>query len=220
MTKDGLPRDYRFKSDLAEFKAAVEYTEELLSRNELLLVYGFRKNITVKAEISKERFEERYDSLSWDKYYKILRSEILVILEQNYCEPVEEERGLVRYLRDEKVDEEKIAEISSVKIEKRRYVLEKLNTEEGRARYQLKKNTISHLLSDIRYDVCRTTGEEISTVYANIRIQTNDILADEGLPRQIANLVNANNSREISFICDKEDIEYLISELRDIQKKM
>lgn len=96
---DGLPRNYRFKSDLAEFKAAVEYTEGLLRRKELLLVYGFRKNITVKAEISKERFEERYDKLSWDRFYKILRAEILVILEQNYCEPVEEERGLIQYLR-------------------------------------------------------------------------------------------------------------------------
>ena len=178
------------------------------------------RDITIKFLLTEREYEEKYTELSWTDYNDILKSEILTILEQNYNEPLEVEKGLIKYLIEEKVDEDSIKSISEFKLEKRRYAYQKLYSQKEKNRYFLKQNTISHKLSDIDYDFNRTIDEDGSVAYANIKIKTDDVLVDINLPKQLMNIISSNRSEEISFICDKYDLEYLIDELKRIQEKL
>ena len=215
-----FPVGFRFDSDLDLFKIAIDYTKELLDEDKIIIVYGFMRDITIKFLLTEREYEEKYTELSWTDYNDILKSEILTILEQNYNEPLEVEKGLIKYLIEEKVDEDSIKSISEFKLEKRRYAYQKLYSQKEKNRYFLKQNTISHKLSDIDYDFNRTIDEDGSVAYANIKIKTDDVLVDINLPKQLMNIISSNRSEEISFICDKYDLEYLIDELKRIQEKL
>lgn len=214
------PAGFRFDSDLDLFKISIDYTKKLLDDSELLIVYGFIKNIGIKWLISEDDYKIKYQKLDWKEYNDILQSEILTILEQNYNEPLEIESGLLQYLKEEKVDEKDIDEICHLKLEKRKYAYEKLYSIRDHNRFSLKQDTISYKMSEVSYDFGKTLDAEEPSAFANLRFKTDDVLVDMNLPKQLLNIINSNKSKEISFICDKYDIDYLIEELKNIQKRL
>lgn len=219
MEKINIPESFRFVSDLEQYKRTVDYTKTLLDEKQLIITYGCIRDKMVKLLISKEEFEERFTGIDWKSYNKILRSEILYILEQNYVQPIKIEKSLEKYLREEGLEEEEVNKVCQIKLEKRKYAYEKLYSENDKSRYRLKKNTISDKLSAIKFDICKTVEDE-SVLYAHIKFQTDDSLVDAEVPAQIAGLISSKKSQEISFICDKYDLDYIISELTKIQKRL
>lgn len=141
-----------------------------------------------------------------------------MILEENYNEPIEDiDEALIEYLSEEEVEEDMILEIHSLKQRKRLYVYEKLHSQNGKSRYELKQKTLSNKLREIAFDAAKTI-EEDGIPYVNIRLKSEEVLPDRAMPKQIIDFINPKRVQEVSFICDKFDIEYLISELKKIQR--
>lgn len=220
MKKDVIfPKGYRFDSDMSLFKKAVDYTKQLMDDQSLVIVYEFMADIGIKFLLTESEYNERFAGLSWSEYNDILNSEIIVILEQNYDYPLEIEHDLEEYLKRQGVEDAVNKQICQLKLQKRKYVFSKLHNERDLNRYLLKRKTISPKLSRLDVELAKTvTDNEIT--YANIRMSTDNYLESMRLPKELVDRIQSKNAKEISFICDKYDLEYLIDELKKIQKRL
>lgn len=214
-----FPAGYRYDSDIDMFKLSVDYTKEMINNKQLLIVYGFVKDVMVKFLLNENEYLETYKEVEWNDYIEILKVEILPIIEENYNEPLEMDDDLLQYLYEKDIDEKLATEICALKLEKRKYVFEKLFSVQDQNRYELKKNVISNKLSGFAFDVAKTIGDE-GIHYANIKIKSDEVLSEIGLPNPLVNLMSSNGLQEVSFVCDKHDIEYLIAELKNIQNML
>ena len=87
-------------------------------------------------------------------------------------------------------------------------------------RYFFKENTLLSKLSSIKTDINKyiiDNGEEVK--YALIKMSVNDKLPNFAYSRQMAGLTDSNG-RTLEFVCDMNDLAYLIEQLELIKKKL
>lgn len=213
-----FPEGYRYDSDIELFKIAVDCAKEMIEREKLIILYQFIDVISAKVLISRDEFEREYGGISWDDFTDILDSEILYLLRQNFEEPIEKDTGLKSYLKEKNVPEEWQEKIIKLKLEKCKYVDKCLGGEREKNRYSLKNRSFFKKLSDIDCELSRTIDEE-EILYATIRMSVDATLEGWDMPRAVRDMLD-RSKENITFICDKSDIEYLIQKLQRIKQML
>ncbi len=216
---DGImfPEGYRFNSDLNKFKKCVSIAKELMDGGQLKVIFGCVKSVNIELCIEEDRFNSLYSDLSYPDFEEILNNEIAIIIEQNISSLDFEEPDLKKYLED-KIDPDKIPEIIELKRLKRKYVQEQLVSSEYIKRYLFKERTLNEKLSDIRYEINKYVFDDKSDMaYAVVELNTSYRLEDDMFLDGIN--IERNNSF-IRFVCDKQDLEYIIERLNSIKERL
>lgn len=213
-----FPESYRYNSEIELFKKAVDCAKELLDCKKAIIVYQFIDVISAKVFISPDEFELKYDGIGWDNFIDILNNEIIHLLRQNFEESIVRDPTLKKYLEKNSVPEEWHEKIIDLKLEKCKYVDKRLGGEREKNRYHLKEHSVLKKLSGIEYELSRTIDEE-EILYATIKMSVNPTLEKMDIPKAVSNLFN-QNKENVTFICDKSDIEYLIQELQKIKQRL
>ncbi|MCM1144865.1 MAG: hypothetical protein NC318_09010 [Blautia sp.] len=212
------PKGYRYDSDMELFKIAVVYTRDMLENEEMVILYQFIDVISAKVFISQDEFEQYYRGIDWYDFLNILNNEIIYLLRQCFDESFEKDTELKDYLQEKEVPEECWEKIVELKLEKCKYVKEYLGGEKERNRYELKNRSFLKRLSDIDCELSRTIDEE-EILYASIRMSVNSTLEAKDIPKVLSNMFS-HEKENITFICDKSDIEYLIQKLERIKQML
>ncbi len=213
-----FPEGYRYTSEIELFRAAVDRAEEMLAKEELIIVYQFDSTISVEVLLSQAEYEQNYGEIGWEEFTDILDNEIIYLLRQNFEEPEEKDKGLRSYLKEKDFPEEQQKKIIDLKLEKRRYVEECLGGEREKNRYNLKSRSVLKKFAGIDYELCRTIDEE-DILYATIRMSVNTTLEDRNIPKSVRGMFESGRE-DITFICDKSDVEYLIKKLERIKQML
>lgn len=213
-----FPEGYRYTSDIELFKAAVDCAKEMIKKGKMIILYQFVDEVMPEVFISPEEFEEENDKIGWNDFIDILNDEIIYVLRQNFENSVEKDRSLKDYLKEKDVPEEWQKKIVELRLDKCRYVDEHLGGEREKNRYNLKKCSFLKKVSDMDYGLSRTIDEE-EILYATIRMSVNSTLEGKDVPEVIGNMFN-QHEENITFICDKSDIEYLIHKLQRIKQRL
>lgn len=213
-----FPEDYRYDSDIELFKIAVEHAKEMFEKGEMIIVYQFIDIISAEVYISQDEFEKEYDGISWNDFNDILNDEIIFLLRQSFEEVREVDIGLKKYLKEQEIPEEQQEGIIKLKLEKYQYVRKVLGGEREKNRYNLKKHSFLKKLSDIDYEVSRTIDEE-EILYAAIKMSVSPTLEFKNMDiPKAASYMFSQGKEDITFLCDKADIEYLIHILERIKQ--
>lgn len=213
-----FPEGYRYTSDIELFKTAVDRAREMLAKEELIIVYQFDSIISAEVLLSEGEFEQNYSEIGWEEFTDILDNEIIYLLRQNFEEPEEKDKGLKSYLQEKDFPEEQRDKIIGLKLEKRRYVDECLGGEREKNRYNLKSRCVLKKFAGIDYDLSRTIDEE-EILYATMKMSVNTTLEDKNVPKAVRGVFDSGKE-DITFICDKSDIEYLIQKLERIKQML
>lgn len=213
-----FPEGYRYDSDMELFKRAVDCAKEMLEGGNAIILYQFIDVISAEVFMPQEEFEKKYDRISWDDFIDILYTEIIYLLRQNFEQSTDVVSGLKTYLEEHNVPEEWHDKIIKLKLDKCRYVDKYLGGEREKNRYRLKNRCFLKKLSNIDYELSRTTDEE-EVLYATMRMTVDSTLESKDLPRAVSDMFN-QNEENITFICDKSDIEYLIQKLERIKQML
>lgn len=213
------PNGFRFSCGLEKFKRCVDIVKLMMENKELLVLYGCIKNIDIEILIDEEMFKSKYTDIDFLEFKKIILDEIVVIMEQNLKFSSYEEPGLREYLVEkEKVDLELAECIITEKKEKRKYVMEQLVDSEDSLRYFFKENTLNNKLYNIDFELNKYIFDDGSDLlYTIIEFGAADELKDDRVPEILA---KQSDVKKIKFVCDKQDIDFIIKELEKIKEKM
>ena len=86
------------------------------------------------------------------------------------------------------------------------------------SRYWMKKQTLRHKLSGLDYELNRfVLRDNTDALYATIQIETAGTLKSETMPDI---LMGNSGKRAVSFVCDKQDLEYIIEVLEKIKERI
>ncbi len=121
---------------------------------------------------------------------------------------------------DNEIHQKDIEDILNIVDKKYQYIVENIIDDEMIKRYFFKENTILSKLSSIKTDINKyiiDNGEEVK--YALIKMSVNDKLPNFAYSRQMAGLTDSNG-RTLEFVCDMNDLAYLIEQLELIKKKL
>lgn len=209
---------YRFASEYNTFKRCVDITEILLEKKQLILLFGCIKKVKLKLYLSEEQFSEEYSDIEFQDYRHILFEEIAFIIEQNIIMPDLEEPSLVEVLKEDGIDESKINKLVQEKADKRNYVQEKLSLDNVSLRYLFKEKTMENKLSNIRYEINKYIFPNNNEMrYAIVEFAAADNLGIEGFPDF---LDNEKSIKKAKFVCDKQDLDYIIMKLQKIRENL
>lgn len=218
METERYPTNFRFTSDMGRFKQCVDAAKDMLDSQELFLLFGGKNNCKFSTKLDSEEYGKRYADLEFSEFRAILEDEVSVIIVQNIVEPDLEEPSLEKYLNNTGVDRDKIKEILSEKLEKRSYVKEVLMEPGMESRYWMKQESLNPKLSSLDYELNRLMFEDnTDALYATIQIYTARILEEEGMPRMF---MGETDRKSVCFVCDKQDLEYMIEFLKEIKERM
>ena len=104
------------------------------------------------------------------------------------------------------------------KADKRKYVQENLSLDNASLRYLFKEKTMENKLSSIRYEINKYIFPDNNEMqYAIVEFTAADMLGIEGFP---AFLDNEKNIKKTKFVCDKQDLDYIIMKLQKIREKL
>lgn len=206
-----IPEDFRYQSSLKEFKESVGFLVKELENKKAHLLYGCINNIFV--EISDERNE----------ITSIIMNEVISLLEDVLTDSFDLE-NLNSYLEEQCLDgtieENDKEEILRSVEEKYKYVAEKLISEEMINRYYFKTHTVNQKLIKIQSDINKYIIDDNRELkYAHIKMVSNQNVPEYSYPYEIMRIVE-NKAREVEFICDIEDVDYIIKQLEIIKQKL
>ena len=86
------------------------------------------------------------------------------------------------------------------------------------SRYWMKQESLNPKLSSLDYELNRLMFEDnTDALYATIQIYTARILEEEGMPRMF---MGETDRKSVCFVCDKQDLEYMIEFLKEIKERM
>ncbi len=213
-----IEQSYRFKSEYNVFKQCVDITETLFKKKQLIMLFGCTRKVKLKLYLSEEQFSEEFPDIEFKQYKDILLEEIAVIIEQNIVMPNLEEPSLIEVLKEDGIDELKINKLIQEKADKRKYVQENLSLDNASLRYLFKEKTMENKLSDIRYEINKYIFPDNNEMrYAVVEFAATDKLGIEGIP---ALWDNEERIKRAKFVCDKQDLDYIIMKLQKIKEKL
>lgn len=206
-----IPEDFRYQSAWEDFRNATDYFIECLRNNSAHLLYGCVKNIFI--DIPDEN----------PVYNKIIITEVSSLIEEALDSSYDKhdlENFLKNRYSDNEIHQNDIEDILNIVDKKYQYIVENIIDDEMIKRYFFKENTILSKLSSIKTDINKyiiDNGEEVK--YALIKMSVNDKLPNFAYSRQMAGLTDSSG-RTLEFVCDMNDLAYLIEQLELIKKKL
>lgn len=210
--------NYRFISSYDKFATCTDIAKNLLEKKQLILLFGYRKKVKFDLWLKAEQFSMEYQGIDFEEFQSILFDEIAVIIEQNITTPDFKEPSLMEFLRKDGFDESEIPQMMQEKADKRKYVQENLLPENAVLRYRFKENTLINTLSGIDYEINKYVfSDDREMPYATVEFTSTDNLRTKGIPDL---LFQDKHIERIKFVCDKQDLEYIIRQLEQIKEKL
>lgn len=206
-----MPKSFRYKSSLEQFKEATDYFLNCLQEKKAHLLYGCINDIFIDMPDDKQEIN------------KIVKREISSFIEDALKNKFDLD-DLNEYLNDQCSDDEiedsDVQQILDLFEEKYKYVVENVISNEMFRRYYFKEKTIANKLSGVQADINKyIINEEQEIKYALIRVMVNEKLPGVVLPNEIMKLVD-DKKKSVEFVCDINDLEYLIEQLEKIKRKL
>ncbi len=202
--------NYRFISPYTIFQRCVDITKALLAKEQLILLFGCTKKVKFNLYLSKKQFCEEYKN--------ILFEEIAFIIEQNIIMPGIEEASLPESLKEVGFNDSEIKIMVQEKVDKRNYVKENLAFDNATLRYLFKQSTMENKLSSIKYEINKYVFEDKKELcYAVIEFASADRLNAERFSLLSG---DARAVQKSKFVCDKQDLDYIINQLQQIKENL
>lgn len=210
--------EYRFTTPYDTFRRCVDIAKKLLEQEQLLLLFGCTKKVKFYLCIREEQFCDEYQDITFQEFQSVLLDEVVFIVEQNILMPGIEEPSLAGSLKDRGYSEEDIQKLVDEKMQKRKYVQEQISTGNAVLRYDFKEKTLANKLSNIGYEINKYVfSDDVDMPYAVIEFTSADKLGEEGVPEI---LLGKTTFEKTKFVCDKQDLEYIIMQLEKIKEKL
>lgn len=209
---------YRFTSEYNVFKRCVDISDILLERKQLVLLFGCTKKVKLKLYLNEEQFSEEYPDIEFQEYRNILFDEIAIIIEQNIVMPNLEEPSLKEDLIEDGIDELEADRLVQEKADKRNYVQENLPLDNVSLRYLFKEKTMENKLSNIRYEINKYVFPDKNEMrYAVVEFSAVNKLGIGGVS---VFFDNDKSIEKAKFVCDKQDLDYIIMKLQKIKESL
>ncbi len=197
--------NFRYISPWDEFERAVREMKDVLKRKQAYWAIGFMDEFDLYID---DAAAENMTSETLD----IIYDEILYLLKwrldkKSFRE--DEVRMAISAAGDEISKEEEDLMFKAV-CNKFELVQDMFEIDKLFLRYNMKQNTISPKLSDLKYD--------IGTSYLSDGSRINCALVNMVSKKKLDN--SSKQSGDITFICDEEDIDFWIGQLEEMKQKI
>lgn len=208
--------NFRYTSSWEKFEEAVKILKDLLKQGDAYWLIGFMGDfdLYIDDEVAEEMDEEILDILSDEVMYLLYWA-----LDE---EDIDEEamRNTITNAENE-VTESEMAEIVVSVRNKFELVKDAFDIEVLVRRYNLKKDSVSLKLSDLKYNVYANkmpNGKEVNCAFINIACKK-DLggMKPQGIGTLLAEKAP---EQEVTFICDEDDIDVLIHHLEGIKRNL
>lgn len=195
---------FRYNSPWEQFEEAVKQLKDLLERKKAFWLIGFLKDIDILVDESEGKVSEETENIIDDEILYLVRG----ILNNKQLDYESIKRGICRNY--ENIPEEDL-EASVVSMSnKLELVKDTFEMDELLRRYKLKKNSVIHKMSGFDFNIITQSlppdREEVKCAVINLSTQKR-IAEDE-------------KENDISFICDKDDVDVLIQLLQMVKTGM
>lgn len=195
---------FRYNSPWEQFEEAVKQLKDLLERKKAFWLIGFLKDIDILVDESEGKLSEETESIIDDEILYLVRG----ILNNKQLDYESIKRGICRNY--ENIPEEDL-EASVVSVSnKLELVKDTFELDELLRRYKLKNHSVIHKMSGFDFNIITQSlppdGEEVKCAVINLSTQKR-IAEDE-------------KENDISFICDKDDVDVLIQLLQMVKTGM
>lgn len=195
---------FRYNSPWEQFEEAVKQLKDLLERKKAFWLIGFLKDIDILVDESEGKLSEETESIIDDEILYLVRG----ILNNKQLDYESIKRGICRNY--ENIPEEDL-EASVVSVSnKLELVKDTFELDELLRRYKLKNHSVIHKMSGFDFNIITQSlppdGEEVKCAVINLSTQ-----------KRIAENEKEN---DISFICDKDDVDVLIQLLQMVKTGM
>lgn len=210
-----MTASFRYKSSWEQFENSVKILKSLISQNQAYWMIGCIKNLDIY-------IDETVEETLQEDVLTIIQEEVLyLLLGLLEGEKIEESdiRDAVVDI-DQDISKEKLQEIVTSILNKNELVKDAFDIGKLAVRYNLKKETVNAKLSEFGYDIYTTKlleGEKAEC--AIISLSSKKKLRNMKEP-SINFLRNEEIKGEVSFLCDKDDLDLLIHHLETIRRKM
>ena len=211
-----MVKNFRYDSSWDKFEEAVKTIQELLKSNNAHWLIGCLK------EFSLAIAEEKSDKI--DDISEIIRDEVLFLLYLyiNEKEPnIDEMRESLSSNGESEISDVEIEKLLKSVYNKYELVKDAFDTDKLKLRYRLKNNSISPKLSDFKYNIMiqnLPNGDNARCALINIACKKKlEGFYSRGLASKIEEL---EPETDITFICDEDDINLLISQFEEMKQKI
>lgn len=205
------PKDFRYQSSWEEFKKATDYFMECLQSKKAYLLYGCIKNIYIKMPNENITLN------------KIIMREVSPLLEEA-LDGSHDIHSLNDFLNEQytegEIEKEDISTILNLVDKKYAYIINNFLNSNSVRRYYFKENTLNSKFFGIQADINKyIISNEEELKYALIRIESNEILPNFSFSGEITKLID-DKRKKVEFVCDANDLEYIIEQLEAIRKNL
>ncbi|ODM27100.1 hypothetical protein A7W90_13245 [Clostridium sp. Bc-iso-3] len=212
------------ESSLNDFKQVAFIVSQLLAEDNMKILFAFETDISIEIDDSAlSKFDTDKDSFN-----KILNAEIIPIIEAILSNS---ENDMIQILlrqldlndsESKKKEKDSLEKTMKQKVE---YIKEVLINEEIRHRYNIKSTTklpkIKNIQWEINNKIFDNLKKELNSKYATINIKVSKELETSAFPFRFLPFMQPEYKiEEISFDCDKYDIEEIIKILEEIKEKL
>ena len=196
---------FRYTSPWEAFERAVWELKELLKRKDAYWAVGFMANFGLFIDDAIARKMEK-DILD------IMYNEIIYLLRWRLDGGKIEKEDILEAAStaDCEIQEEELETLVKIVCNKFELVMDAFDAEQLAIRYKLKRNTVSPKLSDLKYDV--------NTQYMPDGHKINCVLVNMACKKKWNGC--AEQSDDITFICDEEDIDLWIGQLEEMRQRI
>lgn len=211
-----MTTSFRFNSPWEQFEESVRILKRLLSQNQAYWMIGYMRDLDIYIdEVAEETLSE--DVLN------IVHEEILYLLDGLFkMEDIEENEIKEAFTESgHEISEEKLQEMVTSIRNKFELVKDAFDIEKLTVRNNLKKETVNAKLSGFGYNIYTTRlsdGEKAECAIINLSSQKK-LKSIKGSPISFF-LQNGERRDEVSFLCDKEDLDLLIHQLETVRRKL
>lgn len=211
-----FPKGFRFDSDFDLFCKAVDTAKALIQFKALFLLFGFESDVAFFRNYTEQEFDSSNFPVDREAFDQILDDEILYLVNTRLIKGNLDENTdqLNTFLAGQKISGQDAEDIVDLYLKKMGYVDAHLLSDSSSRRSNFKLFTTSKKVLDFDWDICKYVfddGQEQK--YAQLRLS---VLED--LPR--INEGTAEKPEEVQFVCDRHDIDYLISRLELIRTRL
>lgn len=208
-----LPKGFRYKSDWDIFCTVVESAEMLIKSKALFLLFGFEEDVTFQELYSEKDFAAIGFPIDKQVFDEVLYNEILYLINMKIME-TDVGHSLSVYLEEKGGGLEEHAEIMAFFQRKLQYVESHLLPSDGIRRSDFKMFTTSQKIQELDWDICKYVfNDGAEQPYAQFKLSLLNDLPD------IQSMSDIEPAR-LQFVCDAQDISYLIERLKQIQRRL
>lgn len=208
--------NFRYNSSWEQFEKSVKILEELISQNQAYWMIGYMRDLGIYID---ETIEETLQ----EDVLNIIHEEILYLLYGLLEKETITEDDMKEALTeaDHKIPEKELQEMIISVRNKYERVKDAFDIDKLTIRNNLKKETINAKLFDFEYNIYTTklsNGEKAECAIINLSSKKK-LRSIKGISLSFLGQ-NEERKNEVSFLCDREDLDLLIHQLETIRRKM